>query len=214
MSAFLLTVLLRPAVPQQQEPISIESIVPHLAYGNLALSAKFKNLFSRRIVGTIQSGLPSVIQAEIRLLDSAKRSVVRKHITRTIIYDLWDELYTLRSPDTSLTFNKFEAVQASGSQIDSLLLTPRSQLSMQQKYRVQLRVSIIPITARQAEKVTDWLQTSSQTQEVLASDDRTSSFQLNLNKLVSFFVSSRKRSVFESDWFESRVFSLSELEEN
>jgi len=197
---------------QRASDIVVERIAPRLADGQIVLSAQFRNLFSKRIVGTIQSGLPSIIQIEIKLSDSANRSLVRKRISRKLSYDIWEEKYTLTNPDTSLTFKDFEAVKSGSSRIDSLTLLKREALRDGQAYRVQMRVGIVPITQRQAEKVTDWLRDPNQTDEYVPSDERSSGFQLNLNKLVSFFVSSHKPSGFESRWFSSKSFTLQDLQ--
>ncbi len=198
---------------QTEQEIRVENIVPELLNGQLVISAEFKNLFSRRIVGTIQSGLPSIIQIEIKVVDSTNHSLVRKRLSRTLSYDLWEERYTLKFQDTTLTFIEFAALKAGSNNLKQLRLLIPQALEPGQRYQITLRVGIVPITSRQAEKVTDWLLNPNQTDEYIASDERASGFQLNLNKLVSFFATNRKRSIFTSRWFSSENFTLSDLQE-
>lgn len=133
-------------------------------------------------------------------------------MSKNIEYNLWEERYTIRSADTTLTYEDFDQVKRLTSKITNEPLRPRRDLSAGKLYRIEIRVGIIPISARQANKVSDWLQNPNQTEEVVASDNRSSGFSLNINKLVSFFVNNKKGSQFRSKWFSSRVFRLSELE--
>ena len=198
---------------QDRAEIRVERIVPERSTGALTVSAHFSNLFSRRIVGTIQSGLPSIIEVDIRLIDNANHNVARRRLSRSLSYDLWEERYTLTFGDSTLAFKDFEAVKAFCNRIDSEVVAPLHRLQPGKRYRLKLRVAIVPITARQVEKVSNWLEDPNQSDEYIASDERASGFQLNLNKLVSFFVSSRKRSVFSSTWFSSPEFTVNDLQE-
>jgi hypothetical protein len=196
---------------QEKEPIRIEQITPQLSNGQLLVSAVSKNLFSQKIVGTIQSGLPAIIQIEIKLMERGDKLIARQQITRTISYNLWEERYVIHE-DTAVMFTDFEKAQAFSSRLDTLAVIARSQLKATVSYYLQIRVGIVPISASQSEKVTAWLLDPNQTEERLASEERASGFKLNLNNLISFFVSGKKKSQYNSEWFSSRVFRLVELE--
>lgn len=200
------------ALAEDDNKIRVRQITPELANGYLKVSVNFENLFSDRIVGTIQSGLPSIIQIEIKLYDSRNKSIFRKLISKTISYDIWEERYSIKNADTSTTFTEFEEVKHNGSRLRNETLTESKNLDENSDYTLRIRVGIIPISARQAEKVTDWLLDPNQTEEYLASENRSSGWQLNINKLVSFFVSSRKKSHYTSEWYSSSKFRIRDLE--
>lgn len=191
--------------------IRIQKIEPNLNQNYLTITAVFKNLFSQKIVGTIQSGLPSIIEIEIKLLQKNKKSILHKRFTRTISYDIWEEQYKINSEDTTNIFYDFDEAKKFSSKFKNLALIEKNKLDENTKYNFLIRVSIIPISSLQAEKVTDWLQNPNQSEEYLASDDRTSGFKLNLNKLVSYFVGNKKRSQYSSKWYSSNTFRIKEL---
>lgn len=214
LSVYLVLTALNPApflLAQNDSEIRVEQIIPSIRDRTLAVSAEFRNLFSKKITGTIQSGLPSIIQIEIRLQDGKGKSVLRKRLTRTVSYDIWEERYTVLAEDSAYVFTDFEAAKEASQRLDNEALPPLRGVNDNQRYVVQIRVGIVPISTRQAEKVTDWLLDPNQTEEAIASENRASGFQLNLNKLVSFFVSSKKKSSYASEWFSSTKFRLRDL---
>ncbi len=196
---------------QNKQEILVERITPTLQNGALVISADFRNLFSRKIVGTIQSGLPSIVQIEIRLQDENDRVVLTNRISRTITYDIWDERYFIELQDSTQVFSDFDACKQAVLQLRNAMLPVSQRLVDAQPYTANIRVGIVPISGRQADKITDWLLDPNQTEESMAAEDRDSGFQLNLTKLVSFFVSSNKKSRYASAWFSSSRFRISDL---
>lgn len=198
------------AFAQAGSEILVERITPGLSGDSLVVSADFKNLFSRKIVGTIQSGLPSIVEIQIKLFEGTKQ-IVRKPISRNIEFDVWEERYRVRSPDTTQVYFEFEQVKQAANRLMNVFLISKALLAATKNYTIQIRVGIIPISAHQANKVSYWLENPNQSEEAIASDNRSSGFSLNINKLVSFFVSNKKGSQFSSKWFSSRSFRLAEL---
>lgn len=198
------------AFAQAGGEILVERITPGLSGDSLVVSADFKNLFSRKIVGTIQSGLPSIVEIQIKLFEGTKQ-IVRKPISRSIEFDVWEERYRVRSPDTTQVYFEFEQVKQAANRLMNVFLISKALLAATKNYTIQIRVGIIPISAHQANKVSYWLENPNQSEEAIASDNRSSGFSLNINKLVSFFVNKKKGSQFSSKWFSSRSFRLAEL---
>ncbi|MFQ6112784.1 MAG: DUF4390 domain-containing protein [bacterium] len=216
-SLFLLLVLLtfyldiHKSFAGEEGEIRVDQIEPSLKHGYLAVSAVFQNLFSPKIVGTIQSGLPSIIEIEIKLRRAGKKSVLRKRMNRTISYNIWEERYSIQSEDTTQVCHELEQAKYLSSHLDHIALIRTSSLDTAARYAIQIRVGIIPISSRQGARVNDWLLDPNQTEEDLASEDRSSGFKLNLSNLISFFVGGRKRSQYNSNWHSSRTFTISEL---
>ena len=200
------------AFAQAGSEIRVERITPKLSGDSLLVSADFKNLFSRKIVGTIQSGLPSIVEIQIKLLEGTKQ-IVRKPISRSIEFDVWEERYVVRSQDTTEVYFEFEQVKQAANRLLNVVLISKGLLTANQNYTIQIRVGIVPISAHQANKISYWLENPNQSEEAIASDNRSSGFSLNINKLVSFFVNKKKGSQFSSKWFSSRPFRLAELKQ-
>jgi hypothetical protein len=92
-----------------------------------------------------------------------------------------------------------------------MYISTTTVLHSQKNYDLRIRVGITPISALQANRISDWLQEPHQTEEQVASDDRSGGFKLNLNKLISFFVNRNKKSEYTSAWHKSRTFTREEL---
>jgi len=193
------------------EEICVEDIQPNLIEGNLTCSAKFKNLFSRKIIGMIQSGLASIIQIEVKLLESGKKSVYREKFVRTISYNLWEERYTIQSEDTTIIINEIDAAIQIGSRIEDKVLVNDSLLQTTFNYAIQVRVQIIPISMPQGDKISDLMENPTQTEEALASQERSSGFQFNVSSLVSFFAGRNKPQEYRSGWHTSKPFRIDDL---
>ncbi len=191
--------------------IQIEGIEVKLVDDQLAVSAEFLNLFSEKVRSTIQSGLTSVVQIEIRLKNSLQKELLSRRMLRTISFDIWEERYTVSDWDTTLFFLSFAEAQRSCSRLRDTPLMPSNNLELTSGLVLHMKVGISPISSKQAERVSDWLLNPNQRQEYLASQNRTNSFEINLNRLVSFFVSSRNSSNYVSEWFNSRPFNVSDL---
>jgi len=199
------------AFPGGGEKIRIEHVTPRLVNRHIAVSAEFANLFSDKIVSTIRSGLRSVIQIEIQLRSDLQKELFHKRILRTISYDIWEQRYAVSSADTTLFVTAFDEAKRLGSRLDDESLMPIEEWNGSGKFFIRMKVGINPISTRQAERASDWLLDPNQEQEYLASENRSSTFEVNLNRLVSFFISSRKQSDYISDWFVSPAFRISDL---
>lgn len=213
LAAFItLSVLFAPLVRADDGEIRVEAITPALRNDTLTVSAQFKNLFSEKIVGTIQSGLPCIVKIEVELRENGEKKTLEREVTRTIEYDVWSERYSVRRSDSTDVLSDFEKVKQSIRQFQHDLAATAS-LKTNSRYTIAIRAAIIPITTRQADKISDWLLDPNQTEESLPSQNRSSGFKMNLNKLVSFLVGSKRRSRYSSDWYTSNKFNIEELEQ-
>ncbi len=191
--------------------IGVKNIIPRLQNDTLKVSAEFVNLFSEKIIGTIRSGLPSIVQIELKLIDPRGRQIARKFISRSIEYDIWGEKYYLIRNGRKKTFQNFAEAEKACTQLQDEKLFFRKNGPDDKAYTVQIRVGIIPISSGQAEKVSDWIMDPNQTEETVASDNRTTGFELNINKLISFFVGKKKGSKYVSGWVASKPFRWKDL---
>ena len=191
--------------------IRIDTIAPRVVNDSLMVSASFHNLFSKKIIGTIQSGLPSIVNVEVKLIEGENNQIVHRLISRSISFDIWQERYAVATANRVRTFTNFENVKHVSSQLDNVFLVPDTLLKIQKQYNVRMRVAIIPISSRQGAKVDDWLIDPNQTEERLASEDRSSGFKFTLSNLVSFFVRDRRQSRYNSEWFSSKPFTSNTL---
>ena len=165
------------------QTILVENIEPELYDGHLTVSATFKNLFSRKTTSTIQSGLPSLIQIDFKIIEIGHKNVIRKNFIQSITYNIWDEQYIIQSEDTTLTLNEFSSVIDYCTHLDHKILTKQSTIKTTSQYLIEMRIEIIPISAQQGEKIQNWIRKSDQTSPLLKSDQSSSTLELNVGKL-------------------------------
>ncbi len=196
---------------QNKAEMQVVNIAPFLKDNFLTVSATFNNLFSQRIIGTIQSGLPSIIQIDVGIQSANKKNIFRKRIVRRISYNVWEEKYAITFRDSIFISTDLDTIKKKSEQLDGLSIVALSDLNPNENYSIRMRVGIIPISTKQTEKVADWLLAPNQTEEDMAAENRSSGFELNISKLVSFFVSNQKKSGHASGWSSSGKFSIKDL---
>lgn len=196
---------------QTRDLMYISGVTPFVQNDTLRVSFRISNMFSQKVRGTIQSGLPSVVEYQIDLYEH-KRRLLRLHQIQRILYDVWEERYTLESADadTGRVFATFQTLARHCSQIENLVLLSRLRLRPQTRYRLTISASVSPISAHQNRKLSGWLQSANQTEDDITSPESSSGFKLNLSKLVSFFMRSSNRRGNYSAQF-STEFRLSDL---
>lgn len=195
---------------QESREIRVVSIKPGLDNGFLTVSALIQGVFSPRIVSTIQSGLPSMVEIEVQVL-TGKKSKVRRRILRAISYNIWEERYRIESEDSVMNLSDFNQVKQIASRLDRVRLVRQRLLDRGAQHSIRIRVGVTPISVRQGQKVVDWLREPDQTEEDVASEERSSSFRFDLSRLISFFVGGNKSRPNRSRWYSSAKFRLSDL---
>ena len=74
---FVLMPLNGEKVLSDSKKIKIEQISHFFQNDSLVVSARFASMFSSKVIGTIQSGLPAVVQIEIKL-ESGRKKIFHK----------------------------------------------------------------------------------------------------------------------------------------
>ena len=184
----------------------------------LVVSAQCRNLFSRKSVSTLQSGLPAVVQIDIGLLEAERaktlfsgeegnfRTVRTVRVVRSITYNIWDERYAIREGDDTAIFSDFATAEREVGRLGEEWLAEAAQLEAESIYGVRIRAQIIPISAEQGDKIADWLRNPHKMGEELADDSGESGFQLNVSRLISSFWDKGKQARNRSAWHVSEPF--------
>jgi hypothetical protein len=190
--------------------IKVRKVEPVLRDGKLYVNIRIDNLFTRKVIGTIQSGLPSAVLVEIQLLEKGRRKVAQKQIVQSISYNIWEERYTIVSDSTSEKLRDFDRALERGSAVENAFIVDARFLQPETTYILKVQVEISPISSLQTQKLSDWLQESDETQSEIVSGERSSGFKFNLSKLVSFLVGGNSKSANSSPGhkFEFRLADL------
>lgn len=202
---FVLMPLNGEKVLSDSKKIKIEQISPFFQNDSLVVSARFAGMFSSKVIGTIQSGLPAVVRIEIKL-ESGRKKIFRKSITKTIKYNIWENRYKVSCNNQVSFFSDFETVRKFTCYLKNQRFIHKQNLTFGSTYTVQVRVSVTPISELSASLFSYWLHKPNHSGLVLAS--KTPHRDFNLNKLISFFINRKKPSQYTSGWRSSKPFRL------
>jgi len=180
--------------------------------GFLCVSAQINDLFSSKTVATIQSGLPAIVDFEIRLQTSGQRVVAKRRISRRITHDVWKGTYKVTGGAINRIFTSLDSAQAACGNLPQLVILSLTELDDQTAYTLLVQAQITPISQVQNQKLKDWLANPNQTVEDIPGRDRSSGFNFNFSKLISFFVGSKELKENSTPWFQSQAFFVNDLE--
>jgi len=192
--------------------IIVREINPYTRNGNLCSEIGCGNLFSEKIIGTIQSGLPSIIDVKIKLAEASDKTIATKSTTIEITHNIWTETYTIKRDNRTETVPNFQIVKkkCSSLEIDSIIAL--THLRQTEQYVIFVKIEINPISSKQSEKIQDWIMDSTPTEVEVTSTNRTNVISFNLSKLIKFFFGEKKASENSSKWTVSNVFKMNELQ--
>ncbi len=194
---------------ETKQPIQIRDLRVRANDGHLVLEFRADNLINEKIKGTIQSGLPAAVEFEIRLL-RGRGEILRKKFFRTLTYDIWSERYSIQFEDTTEVFTRFDAMLARISHCTDMLITTLNRLDRLARYTVKLRATVLPVSFRQNQKLSGWLE-ASEKEDDITSEERASGFKFNISRLISFFMGNRPGRGRTSRWVET-TFTLSDVQ--
>ncbi len=194
-----------------QKP-QVLSVAPVKTGDQVGLRCNLSDLFAPKIVGTIKSGLPAVLNFDIRLIEEAGREVWRGNQSWKILYDLWTEKYRLRILHDDKIFDNFQTLEQFCKEFQSGPILPLAHFQRDKRYRLRLQVMVIPISSRQKEQLRDLLESSESGQEGNPAESRRNSFSVNISQLVSFFMGNKTTPQGASEWGESPAFGVAEIQ--
>jgi len=188
-STYLLT---QPAIFAQDDPAL--SIHPFLKNDTLQLELSYRNLFSGNIKKTLLAGLPILIDINMKLVDTGKKTIRSKKVSGRISYDVWEELFNIKGLSSSEnSLQTLDEVVKYFSEQLRIGLLPREYLMSGEEYHIEAESHLTLLTRKQSRELADWIQTGEQTEEDLPSNERDTGFRLNLNNLVQFFMGSNNK---------------------
>lgn len=206
----------------EEQRLSIENIEAGLADGRLMVSAQFRDLFSRKIVSTIQSGLSAIVHVDVRLLEASTvksmfsskddkfKNVYHTELVRSISYNIWNERYAVSADDETVIFAGLVEAKEAISRIEQEGLVEVSRLRPMAEYTIKMRVQVVPISAAQGDRIADWLRDPNRLDEELGTKEQSREFQFNVSELIATFWGKKKQARNSSAWQMSEPFRISD----
>ncbi len=197
-SAFLIGAW-SPAVRAEEPRPAIVSVNLSSDRGYLTANVTSTNLFSERITGTVKSGLPAVVDFFYYLSTLDGSTLAEGVLSFSLHYDVWEDIYSIEAPDTTLSFKTFAEMQQTVQDLHELKLVPLDSLESDRSYRVHMSITINPLRGADREKIAGWVSENMQTSD----DNSWHGHVLNLNELISHFFSKERGVVNQSSWYKS-----------
>lgn len=176
----------------QNDPIL--SVHPYLKNDSLELKISYRNLFAGNIKKTLLAGLPILIELNLKLVDTANKTIQSKKMSGKILYDVWEEIFNIQGlPSTKNSLQTLDEVKNYFSEQLKTGLLPKEYLMSAEEYHIDVESHLTLLTQKQSRHLKDWIQTGEQTEEDLPSNERDTGFRLNLNNLVQFFMGEKNK---------------------
>jgi hypothetical protein len=169
-----------------------------LLAGELACSG----IFTDRIAGTIQSGLPAVVELLYRLVTKEDKTVSRGLHAYGLRYDVSENRYFVEGDDGTEQFATFEGMTGAIEHLHDIAIIPLARLDRGTAYAVQFRIAVHPLHGMEAQRITGWVS------EQMRNDtgDSWRENVLNLNELIQHFFAPDADTANRSKWYETGFF--------
>ena len=149
---------------------------------------------------------------KVILLDQEQQEVSQRRFNCKVTYDVWEEHFWLQDyHQNTIDFNVLEDLQTWSKTVNNLGLVSQNFLLPQNRYIINVEMRILVLGAQENQQLKWWIENSDQTEEDVASRERSTGFRLNLNQLVQMFFSQEKSDETFVMTHSSGYFTLSEL---
>jgi hypothetical protein len=213
-TAVFAALLVLAAAPDRAEPAPARAGGPEIVGVDLGRSAahvtcdvRTANLPGDRLVSSLESGLPSAVQLDLRLLDDRERVVAERRVFLRVAFDLWEEVFRVEGAGAPRDFADLAALQGFLERVPRLAVSPLAGLHAAEPHRIRVGMRLHPVAPRETERLGDWVAgrpPRARGEETDDADGREVS--VGLGELIRFFYKGARREGAEeserfSAWF-------------
>ena len=188
----------------------VSGVSPYVSRGLLVCDVHCGGLLSERIVGTVKSGLPAVVELIYAFETSGGKTVGGGVHSFELRYDVWEDVYSIAAGDSSETFagpTGFDDLSAAIERLHGVAIVPMDLLDASLEYTLLVSVAVHPLTGTQKRRVEGFVEES-----VGARSHQSWREQLlSINELISRFFARDKGASNQSDVFRTSQFAPGEL---
>jgi hypothetical protein len=167
------------------------------------------NLFTDQVVGTVESGLPAVVELLYKLVTRENKTVTRGLHAFELHYDVWEDFYSIVGMDSTVRFATFDRMAAAIEHLREIEIVPVSIVNTNTEYAVEFSIAVHPLRGRE-QQIVGWVGENVRS----ASDETWREQVLNLNDLIEHFFASGKGASGRnerSEWYRTGFFSPGRL---
>jgi hypothetical protein len=196
-----------PAAARAGERPVIASARVYVAHSRIVSDLHCTRLFSEQIVGTVESGLPAVVELLYRVANRDDDDVHRGALVLRLQYDVWDDIYALDRGDTSLSFTSFTAMRNAVERMRRVPIVAIGDVEPGGVYSIEFSVAVHPLRGGEQKRIVGWVD-----ETVRGKNDGSWREQiLNVNDLIHRFFRRDRESTNRSDWFRTIMFTPATL---
>lgn len=159
-------------------------------------------LFSDQIVGTVQSGLPAVVELLYSLVNRDDKLLGGGLHTFELRYDVWDDFYTVESVDSTRRYSTLAEMVGAMENLRDVAVIPVENATTSAEFAVKFSIAVHPLRSREQERIAGWVGANVES----GGQDSWHEQVLNLNDLISHFFSREKDSANRSSWYRTEYF--------
>ncbi len=194
-------------------PVFAQSERPAVVRANVYVDGGFvvgdlssRHLFSDQIVGTVESGLPAVVELLYRLVGRDDKAVDGGVRVYELGYDVWEDRYSVAGSDSTAYYASFVTMGGAVEHLRGIKLLPISRLQDDAEYSLHFKVAVHPLRSRDRDDMVEWMG-----ENMMGQGDTEKRQMLNLNDLIQHFFSREKSGDNQSAWFETPYFRPARL---
>jgi hypothetical protein len=203
LTAALVIIIMSAGIAAADErPIILDAEV-YVSGDRIVCDVGCDGLLSERIAGTVRSGLPAVIELVYSMEARGGKVVSNGVHSYELLYDVWDDIYSIRSGDSTVIFEDFDAMGGAIERLQRVPIVSVEAADTLREYSVSLTVAVHPLKGSETQRV-----------EGLVSDavgarshDSWREQVLNINDLISRFFSRDKGTSNRSDVYRTQHFT-------
>ena len=166
-----------------------------------------ENLFSERIAGTVQSGLPALVELLYRLFEGKGSVVHQGLVAYELRYDVWEDRYVVTDVDSMVFYPTFETMKDAMQNIRGVAWGEVDLLEPEHEYAIEIGIAIHPLRGKDKRDIEGWV--SENVSGGATESQRTQ--MLNLNELIEHFFKRNRDDATRSEWFRTQSFRSDRL---
>lgn len=185
-----------------EDPARVTAVTPARVGDLVVARLATEGLPGQRLLQSMRSGLISAVDLDLALLDDRQKVVGGNSISFQLGFDLWEEIFSVRSDGREQRFQDLDDLQAYLAELRALPVIPVNRLDPEARYRLQIGWQVHPIAPAEQDRVEDVI-VGDQRPRREGQDQQEAS--VSLGRLIRFFYKGsgddRRDQVILSGWF-------------
>jgi hypothetical protein len=179
----------------------------YVSGGRIVCDVTCGGLFSERIVGTIESGLPAVVELLYTLEREGGGTVESGVHTFELGYDVWEDVFSVEAGDSSTYFESFDVLKTAIERLRGVPLAPMGRVDPAGVYTVHVTVAVHPLSGSDHRRIEGYVEEAVGAR----THDSWREQVLNINDLIGWFFSRDKGTTHRSDVYRTAAFTPGSL---